>query len=93
VSHGFTLIVTDDTTCPGIEISKLGGSLPGSIGGYLRAIPAVRDWIAKEQRAADDCLYVLGDKDPIPEHLARRSLTFPVEDSVYRRYEQARATA
>jgi hypothetical protein len=91
VSHGFTLIVTDDTTCPGVTWDKLGGR-PDSLGTALWSITAVRHWITFEKREGEQ-VYVLGDKDPIPRHLAARSLTFPVDDAFYRRYEEARATA
>jgi hypothetical protein len=91
MSHGFTLIVTDDTTCPGIEISKLGGDRRATVGGYIHSIPAVSRWLASPEHSGV-LVFVLGDDDRIPDRLASRSLTFAVEDSVYRRYEEVKAT-
>lgn len=92
MGHGFTLIVTDDTTCPGIEIQKLGGNARATVGGYIHAIPAVRRWLASPEHSGV-LVFVLGDDDRIPDRLASRSLTFAVDESVYRRYEEARASA
>lgn len=92
MSHGFTLIVTDDPTCPGIEITRLGGDQRATLGGYIHSIPAVRRWLGSPEHTGT-LVFVLGDDDRIPDHLASRSLTFPVEDSIYQRYENARAEA
>lgn len=92
MSHGFTLIVTDDTTCPGIELDRLG-TRPGTLGGYLRQETAIASWLTEQTPVRGERVMVLGDHDAIPRDLAPHSLTFPVGDSAYRLYEQARATA
>lgn len=88
MSHGFTLIVTDDSTCPGIELDRLG-SRPGTFSGWLRQEPAIAQWLSEETDGGR--VMVLGDRDLIPRDLAPYSLTFPVGDSAHRLYEQARA--
>lgn len=93
MSHGFTLVVTDDTTCPGVEISRLGGDKRATVGGYLHSIPAVRNWIANMTSSNAETVYVLTDEDPLPEHLKSRCLTFTADEAVLRRYAAIRATA
>lgn len=69
---------------PGVDINLSKG-----VSGWLKSIPAVRDWITDQ---GDKTIHVISDEQELPEHLAPHSLTVPTDAAAYRWRDDA-ATA